>query len=53
VLQAVIFGFAGVDITDSGITKVQSVIPDEWDRVVIKSPIVNAVNIVKDFMYDN
>lgn len=52
-LQAVIFGFAGVDITDNGITKVQSVIPEEWDRVVIKSPVVNVANIVKDLKYDN
>lgn len=37
VIQSVIFGYAGVEITDQGVTKVQSVIPNGWDRVIIKS----------------
>lgn len=44
VLQAVVFGFAGVEITDQGVTKVQTVIPDEWDRVIVKSPVIQLVN---------
>lgn len=28
VIQSVIFGYAGVDITDQGVVKVQTVIPD-------------------------
>jgi trehalose/maltose hydrolase-like predicted phosphorylase len=30
VIQAVIFGYAGIDITDQGVVKVQTVIPDQW-----------------------
>ena len=28
IIQSVIFGYAGVDITDKGVEKVQTVIPD-------------------------
>lgn len=28
VIQSVIFGYAGVDITDQGVVRVQTVIPD-------------------------
>ena len=44
VLQSVIFGYAGVDITDQGVTKVQTVIPEEWERVLIKSDVIPTVN---------
>lgn len=40
VIQSVIFGYAGIDITDQGVVKVQTVIPDEWDRVLIKSSVI-------------
>ncbi len=36
VVQAVVFGFGGVDITDQGIRMVQTVIPEQWDRLIIK-----------------
>ncbi len=36
ILQSVIFGFGGVDITDQGIKTIQTVIPEAWDRVIIK-----------------
>ena len=36
ILQSVIFGFAGLDITDQGIKTIQTVIPDVWDRVIVK-----------------
>ena len=35
-LQSVIFGFGGVDITGKGIKQVKSVLPDSWTRVTIK-----------------
>ncbi len=44
VLQSVIFGYAGIDITDKGVEKVQTVIPDEWDRVLIKSPVIQNIH---------
>ena len=47
VIQSVIFGYAGIDITDQGVTKVQTVIPDEWDRVIIKSSVLEASNNLK------
>ena len=47
VIQSVIFGYAGIDITDQGVTKVQTVIPDEWDRVIIKSSVLEVSNNLK------
>jgi hypothetical protein len=49
VLQSVIFGFAGIDITDQGIKTVQTVIPEEWDRVIIKSSVLYTSNGAKNF----
>lgn len=47
VIQSVIFGYAGIDITDQGVTKVQTVIPDEWDRAIIKSSVLEVSNNLK------
>ena len=47
IIQSVIFGYAGVDITDQGVVKVQTVIPDEWSRVLIKSPVIQLSNELK------
>lgn len=47
VIQSVIFGYAGIDITDQGVVKVQTVIPNSWDRVLIKSPILSTFNTLK------
>ena len=52
ILQSVIFGYGGIDIRDQGVVKVQTVIPDEWDRVVIKSNVINSTNDLKGDMYD-
>jgi len=47
IIQSVIFGYAGIDITDQGVVKVQTVIPDEWSRVVVKSPVIQISNDLK------
>jgi hypothetical protein len=52
ILQSVIFGYGGIDIRDQGVIKVQTVIPDEWDRVVIKSSVINSTNYMKQENYD-
>ncbi len=52
ILQSVIFGYGGIDIRDQGVVKVQTVIPDEWDRVVIKSGVINSTNDFKGDNYD-
>ncbi len=49
VLQSVIFGYGGIDITDQGVKKIQTVIPDEWSRIIIKSPVLNTTNTIKTF----
>jgi trehalose/maltose hydrolase-like predicted phosphorylase len=36
VIQSLIFGFGGWDITDDGIKKIDSVIPKEWKSLTIK-----------------
>ena len=38
VLQSVIFGFAGLDITDDGIQNIETVRPQAWTKVTVKSP---------------
>jgi len=35
-LQAVIFGFGGLQITDSGVTQVKSKLPSKWKRLELK-----------------
>ena len=52
IVQSVIFGYAGIDIRDQGVVKVQTVIPDEWERVVIKSSVINSTNDLKAEKYD-
>ena len=46
ILQSVIYGFAGRDITDSGITKIDSVIPTQWKKVTIKSPLIKTESFI-------
>ena len=36
VLQSMIFGFGGFDITEKGIIKIKSAIPKQWKSVTIK-----------------
>lgn len=36
VIQSLVFGFGGYDITDSGLIKIDTAIPKEWKRVEIK-----------------
>lgn len=35
-IQSLVFGFGGYDITENGIVKIKSVIPKEWKSVTIK-----------------
>ncbi|NNK89130.1 MAG: glycoside hydrolase family 65 protein [Saprospiraceae bacterium] len=35
-LQAVLFGFGGLDIGENGVTQLSSSIPDDWKKLVIK-----------------
>ena len=35
VLQAVIMGFGGIDITPEGIVQIKSVLPDTWKKLTI------------------
>lgn len=53
ILQSVIFGYGGIDIRDQGVVKVQTVIPDEWDRVVIKSSVINVSNDLRADKFDH
>ena len=52
ILQSVIFGYGGIDIRDEGAVRVQTVIPDEWDRVVIKSSVINVSNDLRADKFD-
>lgn len=36
VLQSMIFGFGGYDITDNGLVKIEVAIPKQWKSVTIK-----------------
>ena len=48
VLQSLIFGFGGYDITDNGLVKIETAIPKEWKSVTIKGHLgkyVDALNI--------
>jgi trehalose/maltose hydrolase-like predicted phosphorylase len=36
VLQAVLMGFGGLEITDDGIKQIQSVLPKHWEKLVLK-----------------
>ena len=36
VLQSVIYGFGGIDITDEGITQLPPVLPKQWKSITIK-----------------
>ena len=36
VIQSMIFGFGGYDITDRGLVHIGTVIPKEWSKVTIK-----------------
>lgn len=36
VIQSMVFGFGGYDITDSGLKKIKTAIPKEWKSVTIK-----------------
>jgi len=42
VLQAVIMGFGGIDITPEGIVQLKSVLPDTWKKLTITGVGVNA-----------
>jgi protein-glucosylgalactosylhydroxylysine glucosidase len=36
VLQSLVFGFGGYDITENGLVKIETVIPRQWKSVTIK-----------------
>lgn len=36
VIQSLVFGFGGYDITDDGLKRIQTVIPKEWKKLTIK-----------------
>ena len=36
VIQSLVFGFGGYDITENGLVKIQTAIPVEWKSVTIK-----------------
>ena len=37
VIQSMVFGFGGLDITDKGLVKISTAIPKEWTSVTIKT----------------
>jgi hypothetical protein len=41
ILQTVIFGFAGLDITDQGIKTIQTAIPNNWSRIIVRNSLNN------------
>ena len=49
-LQAVLNGFAGIEITDKGIVLVDSVLPSSWKRLTVKGlgPERKTVEVVAD-----
>jgi len=36
VVQSIVFGFGGYDITDDGLKKIETVIPKQWTKLTIK-----------------
>lgn len=36
VIQSLVFGFGGYDITENGLVKIETAIPKGWKRVIIK-----------------
>ena len=37
VIQSMVYGFGGLDITEKGLRKISTVIPKEWTSVTIKT----------------
>ncbi len=37
ILQAVLMGFGGLDITQQGITQIKTVMPQQWKSLILKS----------------
>ena len=46
-LQAVLAGFGGIEITDEGIEQIDTALPDEWDSLTIKGVGVDEITIEK------
>lgn len=40
-LQAVLFGFGGIDITEEGVQQIKSSIPESWDKLIITGAGIN------------
>lgn len=45
VIQSMVFGFGGYDITENGIKKVASSIPSQWKKVTIKGFIEDNIHM--------
>jgi protein-glucosylgalactosylhydroxylysine glucosidase len=43
ILQAVIMGFGGVDITEDGVKRVRTALPPKWKSLTITSPVIHDV----------